>query len=177
MPSTSRSAESFMWRSHSWPSGAGISTSKPESGSSANMSKNRHLSLRAVLLALGGRVRKVLGVALIHEKHELLTRVARRVEGAALDKRFEGLAVVRFESRRLTKSCSYVNGTFASRSAMMASATLAPTPRMPARPKRTPSSVGVNSAWTMLMSGGSTGNAGVVAAGDVMRIWRSVLPM
>ena len=40
---------------------------------------------------------------------------------------------------------------------MMASATFAPTPRTPTRPKRMPSSVGVNSAFEELMSGGSTG--------------------
>ena len=39
----------------------------------------------------------------------------------------------------------------------MASATFAPTPRTPTRPKRTPSSVGVNSALDELMSGGNTG--------------------
>ena len=67
------------------------------------------------------------------------------------------LRLKHFASTRFTKSCRLVNGPFSSRSAMMASATLRPTPRTPTSPKRMPSLTGVNSAFDELMSGGNTG--------------------
>ena len=55
---------------------------------------------------------------------------------------------------RSTKSWRLANGPFFSRSSMMASPTPSPTPRMPAKPKRTPSAVAVKSRPDSLMSGG-----------------------
>ena len=58
------------------------------------------------------------------------------------------------ESMRFTKSKMSRNSPARSRSAMMASPTASPTPRMPAKPKRTPSGVAVKSRPLSLMSGG-----------------------
>ena len=157
MPRTSFSWLSLRCRSHSWPSGSGTLTSKPEPSTSPNISKNEVWPLARSFWRFTAASMMFSGLFLSTKC--IIWRRGYPVESKAPALMSDSITrrLAWLESTRSTKSCSVLNGPPASRSAIIACATPVPTPRMPARPKRTPSLVAVNSVPDSLTSGDSTG--------------------
>ena len=141
-------------RSHSTPSGSGTVFSKPEPSTSPKRSNIENCPAARVFCRLAAASMMFSGFVLSTKRMSCMRVYP--VESKAPEQMSASTTrrLAWPESMRSTKSWRLAKGPFFSRSAMMASPTPSPTPRMPAKPKRTPSGTAVKSRPDSLMSGG-----------------------